>query len=238
MKEINKSLYYFYYKSGNIAFLLCVVSLLLYLSSLIFFAVISNILLVFFSFSLGIFLGWIYYKKTYSVITSSQSKKSKPYYNKYKNGETMRGLINSLRSIIFVYGGRSSTKSFIFNIFNNKKLIIQLLHRAHFPELCESVTDISFGIAIYIPVDYLNNATRNLLEKVMLEEGQDLKQDELPNTYYVVDIGGRLMYGSYLLSRIIKEVFGVEDNALFYELHDDLNLPYDKQLLTKYQKLN
>jgi hypothetical protein len=29
---------------------------------------------------------------------------------------------------------------------------MQLMHRAHFPELCRSESEIAFGIALYIPV--------------------------------------------------------------------------------------
>lgn len=226
-----------YYYSGAIIKILFLVFLITFL--LMFFINInSNFVNYVFCISSGLLLGWLYNRKANLVIKASQTKKGEEYRQKYKKGETMKALINAIRVLIFEYDDEHKHKSFVLNITRDNDLVIQLLHRAHFPELCESSIDVNFGIAVYIPVDYMDNSMKEALEKILLEDAQELKQDSNPNTYYVIDVGFRLMYASSFLSRILKEVFDANDNNLCYELYDDLDLPYDKKLRPKFKDLS
>ena len=241
MKLLKKLFYKSCYHSGRILIFLFIFSLLSYTLSFFLSGKIALFMQFEFCLALGLLLGWFYYKKSNIVVEHNQSGKVGMYYEKYKNGSTMKSLTNAIRTIIFRYGGRNEDhQSFVLNITKGDDVIIQLLHRAHFPELCKSSVDINFGIALYIPLDdsYMNNVMKNNLKKIMREEMQQMKEDKNPRTYFVLDIGARLMQGSYIISRILKEVFNVSDHDFYYELYDDSELPYDKRLLPKFQNFH
>jgi hypothetical protein len=42
---------------------------------------------------------------------------------------------------------------------------MQIMRRAHFPELCSSEKDIEFGLAVYMPTESLTEQKVLLLEK-------------------------------------------------------------------------
>lgn len=240
MKLLKKLFYKSCYHSGHILIFLFIFSLLSYVVSFFLAGKIALFMQFEFYLALGLLLGWFYNKKSNIVIKHNQSGKVGMYYDKYKNGSTIKSLTNAIRTIVFKYGGRNENQSFVLNITKGDDVIIQLLHRAHFPELGKSGADINFGIALYIPFDdsYMDDKMKNVLKKIMKEETLQMKEDNNPLTYFVLDMGTRLMHSSYLLSRILKEVFNVSDDHFYYELYDDGELPYDKRLLPKFQNFH
>jgi len=101
---------------------------------------------------------------------------------------------------------------------------MQVMHRSHFPEIAVNASDLKFGLAIYIPIKPLNSTQRNVLIKVLKEESENFEAAEHPIEYFVIDAGSRVRFTGYLMARIIKEVFKLEDVDV--ELFDEGVLPY------------
>jgi hypothetical protein len=115
----------------------------------------------------------------------------------------------------------------LYNIKLDGNLVMQLMHRAHFPELCRSESDIEFGIALYIPVKGWESAVINRLDKIIHEESEIKKTGSVGGLeYYIIDLGKRVRFGGYLLSRIVKEVFDANEARFSAELFSEGNLPY------------
>ena len=55
---------------------------------------------------------------------------------------------------------------------------MQIMHRAHFPELCASEKDIEFGLAVYVPTEHLTDDQVFKLESILIESQKNLINPE------------------------------------------------------------
>ncbi|AYB33475.1 hypothetical protein [Chryseolinea soli] len=129
-----------------------------------------------------------------------------------------------LRKVVFDFSIKKFNRDFVVNIKIKESIVMQLIHRAHFPELNIEESDIAFGIAIYIPLKPLSMAQRQKLERLLNEEVGKFVTVEQPFAYFLVDIRIAARFGGYLLARILKEIFRSEDAD--FELADEGSLPY------------
>jgi len=116
-------------------------------------------------------------------------------------------LKDTIRHIVFEYNIKRVNNDFLLNIDFNGTPLMQIMHRSHFPELCKSESDISFGIALYIPVKNMDFKQIESLSFVLEEESEIINNiDKNSRLYFIVDLGSRVRFSGYLLTRIIKEV--------------------------------
>ena len=155
----------------------------------------------------------------------SKQKRGKRLHE-YKNAPILRKLTDTLRHAVFEYDVKRENNDFSLNVYLNDRLCFQILHRCHFPDLSKSEEDVSFGLALYIPVKQFDKNQREQLLNIFKEESEIFYYEEVPFDYYIVDIGKRLRYGSYLLSRLIKEVIRKDVQSLSFELFSEGDIPY------------
>lgn len=147
--------------------------------------------------------------------------------DQYKNVPFNARLRDAVRHIIFEYNIKRKNNDFLFNIILNGNTVMQLMHRTHFPELCESESDIDFGLALYIPVNDWSEEMLSKLDKIVDEESEIIRKNKSGSIeYYVVDLGNRVRFGGYFLLRIINEVFQANESEFTSELFSEGNLPY------------
>jgi hypothetical protein len=174
----------------------------------------------------GIFIGWIslyLFLILYKLLKEKRGIKRE----QYGNIPFTARLRNIIRHIIFEYNIKRKNNDFLYNIDLDGKRVMQLMHRAHFPELCRSESDLAFGLALYIPVKGWNEERIKKLDNIINEETEIKhtgKTGELE--YYIIELGKRARFGGYLLSRIVKEVFEAEESRFSFELFSEGNLPY------------
>lgn len=101
------------------------------------------------------------------------------------------------------------------------------MHRSHFPELCQSESDVAFGLALYIPISHWSKERISKLNEFVEEESEVANKKKSGQLeFYVIDLGTRVRFGGYFLSRLIKEVFEEDENSFSSELFSEGNLPY------------
>ena len=116
---------------------------------------------------------------------------------------------------------------FLLNISFEGEIVMQIMHRAHFPELCQSESDVAFGLALYIPISQLSDDRIYKLNKIVEEESEVASKNKFGQLeFYLIDLGTRVRFGGYFLSRLIKEVFEGDEKNLSSELFSEGNLPY------------
>lgn len=147
---------------------------------------------------------------------------------KYKSLRLTSKMKIMVREIIFKFSIQRFNRDFLLNIKSNGEVIMQLMHRSHFPELLINTSDVKFGLAIYLPIKPLTVDQKQILLKVLNEESENFNVAEYPIEYFVIDSGSRARYTGYLIARIIQEVFKKED--VEFELYDEGILPYHYHL--------
>lgn len=143
---------------------------------------------------------------------------------KYKSLPLTSKMKIIIREIIFKFSIQRFNRDFLLNLKNNDQVIMQVMHRSHFPEVVVNASDLKFGLAIYIPIKPLNSTQKNGLIKILKEESESFEIAQPPIEYFVIDAGSRVRYTGYLIARIIKEIFKLEDVDV--ELFDEGILPY------------
>lgn len=147
---------------------------------------------------------------------------------KYKSLPLTSKMKIIVRQIIFKFSILKFNRDFLLNIKLNGRVIMQLMHRSHFPELITNLSDVKFGLAIYIPIKPLTTHQQQVLVKLLKEESEQFSASERPIEYFVIDAGSRARYNGYLIARIVREVFKSDDVDL--ELSDEGILPYHYHL--------
>lgn len=149
-------------------------------------------------------------------------------YSDYKRLPLLIQINDTLRHIIYEYGIKKENHDFLLNIFYQKKIIMQVMHRAHFPYLNKKKDDISFGLALYIPISKLSELQKTEIEQILSKEPVTALHETQPFDYHVVDLGKGIKQGGYLISRIVKEVFKFElsKDDFGFELFSEGELPY------------
>lgn len=178
------------------------------------------------NFIIGLLVGWL--TLYLAAITLKYLKQKKGVRSKeYDDLKFTMTLRDTIRHIVFEYDIKRKNNDFLLKIKLNERQIMQLMHRAHFPELCQSETDISFGIALYIPVTGWNADMFSRLERIIDEETEVMSKNKAGRVEYcVVDLGKRVRFSGYFLSRIINEVFVGKENEFSCELFSEGKLPY------------
>ncbi|GAA5030137.1 hypothetical protein GCM10011506_19020 [Marivirga lumbricoides] len=174
----------------------------------------------------GILIGWLslYF---FAIVKKNIGQKKGIKSKEYANLAFTARLRDSIRHIIFEYDIKRKNNDFLLNIKIKEKLIMQLMHRAHFPELCQSESDINFGLALYIPVNGWEKEQVLRLDKIVSEESETVRMSKSGQIeYYVIDLGKRVRFSGYFLTRIIKEVFEADENQFNSSLYSEGNLPY------------
>lgn len=179
------------------------------------------------NFILGLITGLTIFYLFFIYRSYKSRQKKRLRLNEYRRSPVLRKLIDTLRHIVFEYGVKRKNNDFTLNVSLNGKIRFQIMHRAHFPDLAKSESDIDFGLALYIPVNKLSTTQRNGLEKIFKEESEIYYYEEIPFDYHIVDFGKRVRFGGYLVTRILKEVFFVdESDKVDFELFTEGELPY------------
>ena len=174
----------------------------------------------------GILIGWITLY-VFGIIVKNIRQKKGVKNKEYRNTRFTTRLRNLVRHIIFEYDIKRKNNDFLLNINLNGSHVMQLMHRTHFPELCESESDLAFGLALYIPLEGLTDEKVKVLDEIMDEESEIIRKGKTGRLeYYIIDLGKRVRYGGYILSRIIKEVFIADESQFSTELFSEGNLPY------------
>ena len=175
---------------------------------------------------IGIVIGWISLYVIGIIVKNLRQKKGVKVKDYNKLPFTTK-LKDHVRHIIFEYSIKRKNNDFLFNIDLKGKRIMQLMHRAHFPELCQSESDVNFGLALYIPINEWPKERVLKLDKIVSEESEVLRWNKTGELeYYVIDLGKRVRFGGYFLSRIIKEVFEADESQFSCSLFTEGNLPY------------
>ena len=157
------------------------------------------------------------------LMLSSKDKRGRDHlkYNPVPLNSKMKIVI---RKIIVDFSIRRFNRDFLLNVNLKGQTIMQLLHRAHFYEIITDLADVKFGVAIYVPLSPLTDVQRRCLFKILKEELKPFKDEEYDRDYFVIDAGTMVKYPGYLITKIITEVYNVDDVDL--ELHDEGFLPY------------
>jgi hypothetical protein len=149
-------------------------------------------------------------------------------YDDYKRLPFLIKMQDTLRHIVYEFGIKRNNFDFLLNITNKDKVILQAMHRAHFPFLIGEKNERNFGIALYIPTAKLTDFQKQKIKKILNEELENYQREEEPFDYFVIDIGKSIRYGGYLVSRLLKEVFNfeLEKDDFDFRLFDEGALPY------------
>ncbi len=157
------------------------------------------------------------------LILSRKDKRGRDYL-KYNNLPLKSKMKTIIRKIIVLSSIREFNRDFTLNVKVREQTVLQLLHRAHFPQIISDASDVKFGIAIYIPLGHLANDQRECLVNLLKDEMEQFKFEDSPHAYIVIDVGTMVKYPGYLIAKIIKEVYRAED--VDFELSDEGFLPY------------
>jgi hypothetical protein len=179
----------------------------------------------------GAFLGWLYGKISGSKLKENSYNKKGIYYRNYPKGELIKRLQDMLRHVIVRFRFDSMNSSFLVNLKIDNQTVCQLLHRSHFVELIENENDNRFGVAIYISLEYFDDKKRESLFSLL--EKESVKSSDTDSSYkysYVVIDGGlRVRYISYIISKILENIFDViNGEKMSFEIYDEGRLPYEK----------
>jgi hypothetical protein len=172
---------------------------------------------------IGFVLGSLFFVIVRLIVINIREKKGL-HAIKYKPVPLRSKLMNMVRQIIFKFSIHKFNRDFLLNLKSNGVHLIQIMHRSHFPEVCENVSDVKFGLAIYIPTKPLSSEQKQKLKQVLEDESEEFIRYNYPVEYFVIDAGLRVRFTGYLIARIIKEVFQRDDVDL--ELYDEGDLPY------------
>lgn len=162
-----------------------------------------------------------------AIVIRSLKQKKGARAKEYDGLDFTTKLKDTVRHIIFEYNIREKNSDFLLNVRLNNLVVMQLMHRAHFPELNQTEEDIGFGMALYIPAINLKEGQIDKIREIVDEEVETLKETkDGPVDYFLIDLGTRVRFGGYFLSRIIREVFGGSENQFSSELFSEGKLPY------------
>jgi hypothetical protein len=176
---------------------------------------------------IGILLG-IIFAYSFNILKNYLRQKKGIKYNDYKKLPLLIQINDTLRHVIYEYGIKRDNQDFLLNILYKKEIIMQIMHRAHFPYLSKESEEISFGLALYIPVSKLSDLQKRELDQILTKEPIKEQHETEPFDYHVVDLGKGIKQGGYLISRIAKEVFKFElkKEDFSFDLFSEGELPY------------
>lgn len=115
-----------------------------------------------------------------SFLLKKRSERKSKYEREYQSKYFTTKIKDTLRHLIFEYSIKRSNNDFLLNLDFKRKRSMQIIHRAHFPELCASERDIEFGLAVYIPPEHLTNDQIFRLESILMEESEKFDRSKKP----------------------------------------------------------
>jgi hypothetical protein len=175
---------------------------------------------------IGIIIGWLS-MYVFLIIAKNLKQKKGAKEKDYSKLPFTTQLRDSIRHIVFEYNIKRKNNDFLLNIILKNDIVMQIMHRSHFPELCQSESDVAFGLALYIPISHWPKDRVAKLNEIVEEESEvAIKNRSGQLEFHVIDLGTRVRFGGYFLHRIIKEVFEGDENNFNSELFSEGNLPY------------
>jgi len=132
--------------------------------------------------------------------------------NKYKKGSGYGELSNGLRALVYRY--KKTNDDFMFNISLNNEIIIQILHRAHFPDILNSEEDNRFGMVFYSTLG--DEKKLSHLESLLKAESIKCYINDIDKSLFF-ELGDSNFTGfaNYIVAKILLEVFGAGKNVEF-----------------------
>ena len=174
----------------------------------------------------GFVIGWILSR---AVLNKKLDKRYNISWE--KKGVTFKRLQETIRRLAYEFIVKRKEHDFILNVLVDNNLKLQVLHRSHFVEFSDFAQDIDFGMVIYLPYTQINQTQKNAIFKIINSEEPLSSIPNQNQDYVAISTGRRVRTTSYLISRIIKEAFRVEDEyRVSYELLDEGILPYHEVL--------
>ena len=170
---------------------------------------------------IGFTLGWIsrivfkYYKNIGKLDRSKLDRNYVP--------DTFYDIKSCIRSVVLK--SRPENLDFMLNFSVDQETLLQVLHRVHYPELSRYEDDLSYGLAIYIPVSDLNTVQKKELDRLLNLHANSSIEDS-NHDYYVIDGGERIKYVGELITLILKKVFTVREDDLKTEVFIGDRTPY------------
>ena len=113
-----------------------------------------------------------------SVLFKKNRERRGKYQREYQSKYFTTKIKDTLRHLVFEYSIKRSNNDFLLNINFKGKRSMQIMHRAHFPELCASEKDIEFGLAVYVPTEHLTDDQVFKLESILIESQKNLINPE------------------------------------------------------------
>lgn len=173
-----------------------------------------------FVFSTGLLIGWLISKYGQRQIKLKQLDAKYPLK---QDSKVFNAIFMVLRKVVFEHNYILKNHVFLVNILTKDgRILIQLIHRAQIPQLCRSVGDTDFGIAIRIPLDKLDLKQRRIADQIIKEENSSRPIEKLPSLW-MIDIGEDIRDGSYLITRVLREIYRLKegDVVIDYEKSSD-----------------
>lgn len=135
---------------------------------------------------------------------------------------------SSIRTVVLKT--RSKNLDFLLNFSIDSQVLIQILHRLHYPELGLDEEDSRYGLAIYIPISELNKSKKNELNKLLIQHAESSFRDNNYD-YYVIDAGERIKYAGELVTLILRQIFLINKDNLKTDIFIGDRTPYKNQNL-------
>jgi hypothetical protein len=159
---------------------------------------------------IGLILGFVLSNSIYLLLKYLRRKRGIDQKS-YSRLPLTTKIADTLSHIVYEYSIKNKNEDFLLNISREEKVLLQVMHRAHFPFLAGAARN-RFSMVLYIPISKLLPAQKESILRILAKEAVPSISEDAPIEYHVVDLGQQTKFGSYLISRILKEVFG-------YELH-------------------
>ena len=173
-------------------------------------------------FAVGMKLGSVWYGMAKKIEKNKLSLERILASNKYKKGSGNIELSNALRALVYRY--KATSDDFMLNISMNNNIIIQILHRAHFPDVLNSEDDNRFGMVFYSPVS--NEKRLSLLEDLLKSESIKYYVNTTNKSLFF-ELGDSYFTGfaNYIITKILYEVFD-DGKSVNFQLGYVGKLPY------------
>ena len=173
-------------------------------------------------FFIGLFIGVVITLIVMFTIRQRLRKKPRP---DSVNPMTKK-IKDQLRYIIWNYGVIEGNKDFLLEIKINDMIVMQIMHRAYFPELLESLDDTKFGLVAFISLKNFSHEQKIKMAKILADSSEDVQHKEIPFEYKTIEIGTLISHGGYFLGEIISNVFSANEESVSFKIYSDGNLPF------------
>lgn len=170
----------------------------------------------------------------YKRVEKERNERLLKHKTAYRNYDNVKGLRDTLRRIIFTYAREKKKTDFLLDIKVDGEVIMQVLHLRHFPEFQEDILDVEFGMWLHIPIFELPQKTVDKLTQMAGDDYKTWVKKQGPAAFFAISLGSRVDIAGYIISNILREVFGVdEDKRVSFLLYDRDEIPYSNSPSTR-----